>query len=354
MDTEAPAPRTARGPSDAGVPAPPPVIGVLLGDPSGIGPELVARLLARPESLRVARPVLIGAPAVLEAGLRVTGQRLDVRPIAALAEARAGDAPGVAMLPLPAIDPAEIEPGRMTLASGRYALRMLDAAATGVHSGQLDGVCFAPLNKGAMRMAGLVQEDELRLLAERFGVEGFVCEFNVTGGLWTSRVTSHVPLREVADAIDGPTIESAIGILDANLRAAGVAAPRIGVAALNPHAGDGGTLGREEIDVIAPAVARARDRGADVHGPLPADTIFVAARDGRFDGVVSMYHDQGQIAMKLMGFDTGVTVLGGLPAPFTTCASGTAFDIVGRGIANVEGLAHAYALCARMAARRRT
>jgi hypothetical protein len=130
-----------------------------------------------------------------------------------------------------------------------------------------------------------------------------------------------------------------------------VASPRIAVAALNPHAGDGGSLGREEIDVIAPAVEAVRREGIDARGPLPSDTVFVAAKRGDFDAVVSMYHDQGQIAMKLMGFDRGVTLHGGLPVPVATCASGTAFDIVGRGIANVEGLQAAFDLVARIAAR---
>ena len=118
---------------------------------------------------------------------------------------------------------------------------------------------------------------------------------------------------------------------------------------MNPHAGDGGSLGREEIDLIAPAVDAARAGGADVHGPLPADTVFVAAQKGRYDAVVSMYHDQGQIAMKLMGFEHGVTLHGGLPVPVATCASGTAFDIVGRNVANAEGLQQAFELTVRIA-----
>jgi 4-hydroxythreonine-4-phosphate dehydrogenase len=201
-----------------------------------------------------------------------------------------------------------------------------------------------------MRLGGLVHEDEQRYLQEVFGVGDFVCEFNVTGPLWTSRVTSHIPLREVADAITPQGVCDAVAIIDRSLKAAGVARPRIGVAALNPHAGDSGTIGREEIDVIAPAVQTMKSRGVDVRGPLPSDTVFIAARKGAFDAVVSMYHDQGQIAMKMIGFEGGVTVLGGLPVPVTTCASGTAFDIVGRGEANVEGLKNALAINKRMAA----
>ena len=201
----------------------------------------------------------------------------------------------------------------------------------------MQGIVFAPLNKHALRLAGMTHEDELRWMAERLGVDGFTSEFNITGDLWTSRVTSHVPLREVADAITGAGVIDAVRIVQRYLVAAGIAAPRIAVAALNPHAGDGGSLGREEIDVIAPAIESVRREGIDARGPLPSDTVFVAAKRGDYDAVVSMYHDQGQIAMKLMGFDRGVTLHGGLPVPVATCASGTAFDIVGRGIANVEG-----------------
>src|SRR6185436_765481 len=165
------------------------------------------------------------------------------------------------------------------------------------------------------------------------------------------RVTSHIPLRDVADAITADGVCAAVRIADRYLKAAGNAAPRIAVAGLNPHAGDGGTIGREEIDVIAPAVERSRAEGIDARGPLSPDTVFLAARRGDFDAVVSMYHDQGQIAMKLMGFDNGVTLHGGLPVPVATCASGTAFDIVGKGIANVEGLQAAFDLAARIAAR---
>ena len=164
-------------------------------------------------------------------------------------------------------------------------------------------------------------------------------------------MTSHVPLRDVADAITEGGVVDAVRIVHRYLVAAGIASPRIAVTGLNPHAGDGGSLGREEIDVIAPAIARVREEGVDARGPMPSDTVFVAARRGDYDAVVTMYHDQGQIAMKLMGFDRGVTLHGGLPVPVATCASGTAFDIVGRNVANVEGLQSAFDLAVAIAGR---
>jgi 4-hydroxythreonine-4-phosphate dehydrogenase len=327
-----------------------PRLAVLPGDPNGIGPEVTAKLLARPASYAAADVVILADRPVLEAGARVAGVALD--PLPCRADALRFEAGRPSLVPLDFIAAGAITPGEATLEGGRSALGALTLAAAMAKRGEVDGIVLAPLNKHALRLAGLTQEDELRFMQEYFGVAGFVSEFNITGDLWTSRVTSHIPLREVADAItaDGVVVE-AVRIIDANLKAAGRPAPRIAVAGLNPHAGDGGSLGREEIDIIAPAVARVRAEGIDARGPLPSDTIFVAAKRGDFDAVVSMYHDQGQIAMKLMGFDSGVTLHGGLPVPVATCASGTAFDIVGRDIANIEELQQAFLLAARIAAR---
>jgi 4-hydroxythreonine-4-phosphate dehydrogenase len=194
------------------------------------------------------------------------------------------------------------------------------------------------------------QEDELRWFADVLGYRGPCGEFNVLEKLWTSRVTSHIPLKDVAGLLTAEGVAEAIGMLHDALSRAGNAAPRIGVCGLNPHNGDGGNFGREEIDIIEPGIALAAKRGYTAAGPYPADTIFVRARDGAFDGIVTMYHDQGQIAMKLMGFERGVTVQGGLPVVITTPAHGTAYDIAGRGIANVQAMSNALAIAARMGA----
>ncbi|HVN35832.1 MAG TPA: 4-hydroxythreonine-4-phosphate dehydrogenase PdxA [Casimicrobiaceae bacterium] len=324
-----------------------PVVGVLLGDPSGIGPELVVKLLARADNVKRANVVLLADPNVLALGEKAAGVALDVRRAAGI-DALAFDAGRATLVAFDWIAPREIETGRATVASGRSVLSSLSVAADGVRARAIDGVLFAPFNKHAMRIAGLQHEDEMRLLQQALGIAGFVTEFNITGDLWTSRVTSHIPLAAVASAITGEGVRNAVRIIDRNLRASGVAHPRIAVAGLNPHAGDGGSFGREEIDVIEPAVRSLAAEGLDARGPFPADTVFVAARRGDFDAVVTMYHDQGQIAMKLMGFDRGVTLLGGLPVPVATCASGSAFDIAGKGIANVEGLQQAFDLVVRM------
>jgi 4-hydroxythreonine-4-phosphate dehydrogenase len=326
-----------------------PRLAVLLGDPGGIGPEIGVKLLAREANRSGTELLLIAEAPVLAAGEQTAQTRLPV-------------------LEVQSLDSLRFEPGRIshlahgggigsvapllgqcTEAQGRSAMLSLALATDAVRLGLVGGIVFAPLNKHALRLGGLTHEDELRYLQERFAVPGFVCEFNITGSLWTSRVTSHVPLREVAALITVDAVRNAVLIIDGALKRAGIAAPRIAVSGLNPHAGDGGSIGREEIEIIEPAVHQLQRDGYDARGPLSPDTVFIAARRGDFDAVVSMYHDQGQIAMKLMGFEQGVTLHGGLPVPVATCASGSAYDIAGRGIANVEGLQAAFDLSRRMA-----
>jgi 4-hydroxythreonine-4-phosphate dehydrogenase len=184
--------------------------------------------------------------------------------------------------------------------------------------------------------------------------KGFFGEMNVLDNLWLSRVTSHVSLRAALDQITAARIDDALSLADATMRGAGFAAPRIAVAALNPHGGEGGLFGREEIEIIAPAIAHAARRGIACKGPYPADTVFLKAFGGEFDGVLTMYHDQGQIATKLKGFNRGVTITGGLETVFATPAHGTAFDIVGKGIATTGALEQAIRLGASLASSRRS
>jgi len=228
----------------------------------------------------------------------------------------------------------------------------MDAA----QAGQIDAICFAPLNKQAMKLGGLRHEDELHHFAEHLGVTGYFCEFNTLGDLWTSRISSHVPLRDVASYLSQERIAQAAELIYRALLASGMAAPKVAVAGFNPHNGDGGTCGREEIDIIAPAVRalQARDWPTPdpFHGPFPADTIFLKAQAGEYQAIVTMYHDQGQIAIKLLGFSRGVTVQGGLPIPITTPAHGTAYDIAGQGRASVEATWQAFLIACRMGAAR--
>lgn len=329
-----------------------PRIALLMGDPNGVGPELAVKLLTLPEVYERARIVVVAPPAVWASGQRVAGATLDALPASVIE--RVAFAPGrPSFLPLPVLDADGITAGRATQVAGAAVLRQLAFAADALAAGQVEGVVFAPLNKQAMRMAGLAQEDELEFMAEHLGVQDPVCELNMLDGLWTSRVTSHVPLRRVADLITVDAVCTGAYVIEKSLRMSGAARPKIAVCALNPHAGDGGTMGREEIDVIGPAIARLQGEGIDARGPFPSDTAFLVARREQYDAVLTMYHDQGQIAMKTLGFERGVTVMGGLPYPVATPAQGTAFDIAGKGVANAEAIRRAFHVVAEMAARAR-
>jgi 4-hydroxythreonine-4-phosphate dehydrogenase len=233
---------------------------------------------------------------------------------------------------------------------GQYCLDTLKIAVELTAAKTTNAVLFGPLNKTSLHMAGMAHNDELHWFAELLGFTGPFCEFNVLDNLWTSRVTSHVALSAVPGMLSQPRVIEAIRLIDDALKRNGLEAPRIGVCGLNPHNGDNGSFGREEIDIIGPAVKTAQELGINADGPYPGDTIFLKVQgDAKaFDAVVTMYHDQGQIAIKLMGFSRGVTVQGGLPIPITTPAHGTAFDIAGKGSANVGAIAQAFQIACKM------
>jgi 4-hydroxythreonine-4-phosphate dehydrogenase len=255
------------------------------------------------------------------------------------------------------VTPDQVQRGVAQAPGGASVLRVLNACMDAAKRREVDAICFAPLNKFAMKQGGLRHEDELHHFAEYLGVQGYFCEFNTLGELWTSRVSSHIPLKDAAGVLSKDRIKDATRLIYRSLQAAGVAEPKVAVAAFNPHGGDGGTCGREEIDIIAPAVRalQARDWPTPdpFHGPFPADTIFLKAQAGEYQAIVTMYHDQGQIAIKLMGFAKGVTVQGGLSLPITTPAHGTAYDIAGQGRAEVNATYNAFRIAARMGANAR-
>ena len=331
-----------------------PVVALTLGDPAGIGPELIARLLARPDTLQQANLVLVGDRWLWDEGQRIAGTAVELTPVASFDAVRGRpDTTRPAFLAMDTVPPEQVQRGLAQAAGGASVLRVLECCMDAARAGQIDAITFAPLNKHAMKQGGLQHDDELHHFAAYLGVTGYFCEFNTLNGLWTSRLSSHVPLKDVPKYIERSRIVEATTLIYRALQANGVSAPRVAVAGFNPHNGDGGTCGREEIDVIAPAVAELNALGMPVVGPFSPDTIFLRGRDGELDAIVTMYHDQGQIALKLMGFSQGVTVQGGLPVVITTPAHGTAYDIAGLGRANVEAMANALAMAARMGRSRR-
>ncbi|HET7401786.1 MAG TPA: 4-hydroxythreonine-4-phosphate dehydrogenase PdxA [Usitatibacter sp.] len=329
-----------------------PVLGLMLGDCTGIGPEQCARVLADRRMAQDARLLVIGDRRVLEMGARDAGVVLDIRVYPA-PEAVDWSSPSTPMIDLGNVDPAAIGRGAVSPESGRVTGETLKAMIGLALAGRIDGVVFAPLNKGALHAGGWKFNDEHQMFAYLTKHEGFFGEMNVLDGKWMSRVTSHESLRTALDRITPERIDAALTLADGTMRGAGIARPRIAVAALNPHGGENGLFGREEIEVIAPAVAKAAARGIACKGPFPADTVFIRGFGDEFDGVLTMYHDQGQIATKLKGFNRGVTVTGGLATVFTTPAHGTAFDIVGKGVASTGAFENAIRLGARLAASRK-
>ncbi len=315
-----------------------PRIVLTVGDPAGIGPELVVRLLALPEIAARAHVTLIANRPGLERAAAAAGLPLP--------QASAW----LDLVVWPGME-QDFAPGVAAADNGRFILESLTLGTQLVQQGAADALCFAPLNKGAMRLGGMHEEDEMRWFAKLMNYGGPCGELNILGDLWTGRVTSHVAHKDVAQLLSAQGVSSAIGMLTEAFRAAGKPHPRIGVCGLNPHCGDHGNYGSEEADIIEPGIALAAAAGYPSQGPYPADTIFLRAKDGKLDGIVTMYHDQGQFATKLLGFDVGVTVEGGLPIPITTPAHGTAYDIVGQGVAKITAMTHAFELACRMGER---
>jgi len=322
-----------------------------MGDPAGIGPEVVVKTLADPEIYRVCTPVVIGDARVLSETPGWPGGGPRIVKVATVEEAR--PEPGsVHLLDLANVPPS-MPAAEASSEGGRASLEYLARATELALAGRVEVVVSAPFNKEAMRKANFPFRDEYDYLASLCGVQEHT-EFTVGPHFTLASVTLHVPMREVPALLTRDRILSTIRASHAVARATGIPRPRIGVAALNPHGGEGGNVGTEELEVIAPAVAAARIEGIDACGPFPADTLFMTVKEPRYDVYVGMYHDQGRIAMKLLDFGRAVTVAEGLPVLFCTVSHGTAYDIAGKGVARAENMKDAILLAARRAVARRS
>ncbi len=325
-----------------------PVVALLIGDGSGVGPELAARLAASGSLEQDARPVLIGDVRLWEKAVREFVGQTSWKQFDSM-EAVDWEH-GLPVISIGEQDPKTIQIGRVDAACGRACIDMIRYGVSLYQNGAIQGLCYAPLNKGAMKLADSPAASETELFAMLLGQNDGFGEINMLDQVWTTRVTSHIPIAEVSNHLTVEAVLSSIVLADETLKRAGYKAPCVGVSALNPHAGEGGLCGDEEIRVIAPAVEAARQRGINAQGPFAADTVFKQAFDGKFQGVVTMYHDQGQIALKLRGFERGITIGGGLAMPVTTCAHGTAHEIAWKGIASTESLNNAFRMVCVMAA----
>jgi 4-hydroxythreonine-4-phosphate dehydrogenase len=321
---------------------------ITLGDVAGIGPEIVAK--AWRELLALCRPIVVGDPVWVERGLALAGVSAQVEAVKHPAQVE----PDAALVPCVVgseEDLGHVVPGKVTPEAGRAAFDFLCKAIDEARRGTADGIVTAPLHKEGLRAAGLSYPGHTEILAERTGVREFAMVLAVPG-LAVAHVTLHMALRDVVCHLSAEAVLATARLLDGLLRRLIGRRPRLGVCALNPHASDGGLFGDEERRVIAPAVEAARGAGLDASGPWPSDALFVRARDGEFDGVVAMYHDQGHIALKLMGRGRAVNISAGLPIVRTSVAHGTAYDIAGRGVADASSLVEAARVAALLAAPR--
>ena len=328
-------------------------IAITLGDVAGIGPEVIVRAWSRaPASL-----VVVGHPEILRRAIQLVGADLEVREVDDLRF------PGAEASSIPCWNPAgddaaDVPPGQNDRRAGRAAYEYLCAATRAALAGTVDAIVTAPLSKAALHLAGLKYPGHTEILAELCQTpdHGMMLYLQDTGsrGLGVIHTTLHTSIQSVPDLLTTPLIVDKIRLIDGFLKTVDCANPRIAVCALNPHAGEEGLFGNEEFRTIAPAVRAAAGEGITVVGPLPADALFKRAFAGEFDGVVAMYHDQGHIALKLMGFDRAVNVTLGLPIVRTSPSHGTAFDIAWKGIARPEGMIEAIRVARTLAQKKPT
>jgi 4-hydroxythreonine-4-phosphate dehydrogenase len=323
---------------------------ITMGDVAGVGPEIIAK--AWPELLTYSRPVVVGDPRWLEKAARLVGQKARIVSIQHPSEGEPGP-DSIPCVNSTGQDLDSVVVGEVSAAAGRAAYDFLTTAIDWTLAGEADGIVTAPLHKEGLRAAGLNYPGHTEILAERTGAKNFAMLLSCDG-LTVAHVTLHMALREVFHHLTADAILEKIFLVNevvSQLHTGRVS--RIGVAALNPHASDGGLFGDEEVRLIQPAVAKAQKAGLDVTGPLPSDTLFVRAHKGEFDGIVAMYHDQGHIALKLLGGLRAVNISAGLPIVRTSVAHGTAYDIAGRGTAEGTSLVEAVRIAAQLATARR-
>jgi 4-hydroxythreonine-4-phosphate dehydrogenase len=336
-----------------------PLVALTMGDVAGIGPEVIARAWSEPSLRAIARPFVVGRHEVLERAVACVGTQARVEVIRRPEEA-AECSGTIPCLDVDTADLPAVKPGCIDARAGRGAYDMLCKAIDLALAGRVDAITTLPLHKESLNAAGVSHPGHTEILAERCGVTDFSMMLYLAppvggdAGLGVIHATLHVALRRVFELLTTESVFEKIALADRALRPlTGGRAPRVAVAGLNPHAGEHGLFGDEEMEIIGPAVARARDERIDVVGPIAADTLFVRAVAGEFDAVVAMYHDQGHVALKTIGFDRAVNVTLGLPIVRTSVAHGTAFDIAWQGRAETSSLIEAVRVAARIVAGRR-
>ncbi|MGH7893536.1 MAG: 4-hydroxythreonine-4-phosphate dehydrogenase PdxA [Candidatus Binatia bacterium] len=323
-----------------------PRVAITMGDAAGIGPEITVKSLADPRATEWCVPLVLGDARVLEKAMEATGVRVPIRRIATPAEAE-GRPRTVEVVDYANIDMGVHRWGEVNPRFGDAAVRYTKDAGAMCVAGAIDAMVSAPLNKEAMHEAGYQYEGQTEILGEL--TRSRPAMVMVVDKMRLMLFTNHMALRAVCDYVTKERMLDRIVLADAALRDMGIAKPKIAVAGLNPHAGEAGVFGREEVDHIAPAIEAARACGIDAQGPFPADTVFLKSRDGVYDMTIALYHDQGLMAVKLVGFGRVVTLLIGLPLIRTSTGHGTAFDIAGKNVADHVNLLEALRVAAEVA-----
>ena len=319
-------------------------IAILLGDPSGIGPELISKLLSQNE-LNESNIVIIGEKNILENGHKISGNSVELKYVEKFEDINF-EIGNKFFLDITKGNNKDYNLSECSAESGKTVLDALDLALDLSKEKKIHAINFAPFNKTSLKLGGCKFEDELHHMANRLEVKNFFCEFNVVDNFWTARVTSHIPLKDVPGKIKKDKIIEPIILINDAMKLNGIKKPRVAVQALNPHA----EFGTEEKEEIIPAIEEVKKLGINAEGPLPCDTSFITAfKNKNHDCIVGMYHDALQSGLKSFGFDRGVTVQGGLPVPITTPAHGTAFDIAGKNKANLEPTLQSFKIALRMA-----
>jgi len=328
-----------------------PRIAVTMGDAAGVGPELCLRVLREPAALEAAVPLVFGDAALLRHVARACGLAEPEQVIPADEFWRGGTPDGPAVVDLAALDAESVEPGEVQPECGRAAYQYIEAAVRAALDGRVDGIATAPINKEALRAAGVPYPGHTEMLAALTGA-GRVCMMLASEELTVSMVTTHIGLKDVPGALSAERVREVIELTAEALAKAGRSAPRLGVCGLNPHAGEHGLFGeREEERFIEPAIQAAREAGIEAEGPIPPDTAFVPERRQGYDAIVCMYHDQGHIPFKMLAFDTGVNITLGLPLVRVSVDHGTAFDIAWTGRARARSMIEAVRWAARLSGR---
>lgn len=333
-----------------------PLIALTMGDPAGIGPEVCAKTLAEAHIYDLCRPVVVGTAWAMQDAISLTktseGQPpLHVRVISSLDQAEGR--PGVIDILEPyALRREEVQLGRVTAGAGRASVEYVEEAARLCLAGKVAAMATAPINKEAVHVAGYEQDIGHQEILGRMTGAKLTATMLIVGKLRVAHLSTHKPLRIACDYVRKANIVDKLVLTHQCMEEWGMPRPRIAVAALNPHGGEGGLLGREEIDEIAPAVVEGRERGVDAYGPFPGDSVFYRAIAGEFDAVLAMYHDQGHIAIKVYNFEESTTVTMGIPLIRTSVDHGTAFDIAGKGVAHHISMTRAVEAAVQLATRK--